>query len=112
MLARHLSLLPRSVGRIQVLRTMTGSPRSVQKRAAPDEPIVDNRMELNDAVVQEYESSSLKDLVKAPVSALQGVGPVITESFGKLGITTVEDLANYKCAASVNRLVCSVDLLT
>lgn len=75
------------------------STRSGQKRTAPEEP-VKKPMELNNAVVEEYESSSLKELVKAPVAALQGVGPVVSESFEKLGVTTVEDLANYKCAHS------------
>ena len=76
---------------------MAGSTRSGQKRTAP-EKAEKKPMELNNAVVEEYESSSLKELSKAPVAALQGVGPVISESFEELGVKTVEDLANYKCA--------------
>lgn len=81
---------------IRECRTMTGATRSGQKRTAPEET-EQKPMELNNAVVQDYESSSLSEIVKAPVAALQGVGPVISESFEKLGVTTVEDLANYKC---------------
>lgn len=80
---------------------MSDSPTAGQKRAAPEES-VSKPMELNNAVVEEYESSSLRDLKKAPVSALQGIGPVISESFETLGVSTVEDLANYKYVCRSN----------
>lgn len=89
---------------------MTGSTRSGQKRTSPEEG-VKKPMELNNAVVEEYESSSLKQLSKAPVAALQGVGPVISESFEELGVKTVEDLANYKCARARSLLLMVTELI-
>ena len=50
------------------------------------------------ALIKSYEGKSLSELSKPKTSieALQGIGPVHLESFNKLGIKSISDLANYK----------------
>jgi len=54
-------------------------------------------MNINNALVKEYESKPLKELVNAPVDALQGVSAndakLLAEAFN---VKTIGDLANLK----------------
>ena len=54
-------------------------------------------MNINNAVIKEYEDKSFKELVGAPVSALQGVSEndakLLQEAFN---VKTIGDLANLK----------------
>jgi predicted flap endonuclease-1-like 5' DNA nuclease len=54
-------------------------------------------LNINGAVVVEYETKTLGEISAAPVTALQGIGPVAEEALAELGIKTVSDLASYKC---------------
>ena len=55
-------------------------------------------MDINQAVMKEYQTKGLAEIVAAPVSALQGVGPKTVEALDALGVKTVTDLARYKYA--------------
>lgn len=56
-------------------------------------------MNINEAVIKEYEGKSLKEIAAAPVHALQGVsendGKLLGEAFN---VKTVADLGNLKFA--------------
>ena len=56
-------------------------------------------MDINTAVQKPHEKKALSELVDAPVSVLQGVGPKSAEVLGELGVHTVKDLAEFKCAS-------------
>ena len=69
----------------------------VAKRAkVSEEP---GSMEINNAVTVEYETKPLSEIAVAPVTALQGIGPVTEEALKELGVETVTDLAENKCVA-------------
>ena len=53
-------------------------------------------MNIDKAVDKAWESSSLGEIVKAPPSALQGIGPEASAHLEKLGVKTVGDLATFK----------------
>ena len=54
-------------------------------------------MNINNAVDKAYEGKSLKELLKAPVDALQGVSAGDAELLQKaFNIKTIEDLGNNK----------------
>ena len=54
-------------------------------------------MNINNAVDKEYETQSLKTIADAPVDALQGVSPRMTELLIEaMHIKTVRDLAENK----------------
>lgn len=54
-------------------------------------------LEINNAVTVDYETKPLSEIATAPVTALQGVGPVTEEALKELGVETVTDLAENKC---------------
>jgi hypothetical protein len=63
-------------------------------------------MNINNAVTKPYESMSLKELVKAPVNALQGVSDGDAELLAKaFNVKTIEDLANLKYAKWAQAIV-------
>lgn len=63
-------------------------------------------MNINNAVTKPYESMSLKELVKAPVNALQGVSDGDAELLAKaFNVKTIEDLANLKFAKWAQAIV-------
>eukprot|EP00566_Odontella_aurita_P028102 CAMPEP_0113577662 /NCGR_PEP_ID=MMETSP0015_2-20120614/29009_1 /TAXON_ID=2838 /ORGANISM="Odontella" /LENGTH=189 /DNA_ID=CAMNT_0000481299 /DNA_START=97 /DNA_END=666 /DNA_ORIENTATION=- /assembly_acc=CAM_ASM_000160 len=53
-------------------------------------------MNVDKAVDKEYESKSLKEIVAAPVSALEGLTDEAVELFGDLKVKTIGDLGNFK----------------
>lgn len=54
-------------------------------------------MEINNALDKAYESKSLKEILKAPVDALQGVSEADASKLkDAFGIDTVEELADNK----------------
>jgi len=53
-------------------------------------------MNVNTIVDKAYETKSLKDIVDAPVAALQGISDATGELLGHLGVHTVGDLADFK----------------
>ena len=54
------------------------------------------RMNINKGVDKAYESQSLQEIVKAPVSALQGLTEVADETFRQLGVKSISDLGRFK----------------
>ena len=55
-------------------------------------------LNLNNLVDKAYEDKSLKDLLGAPPSALEGLTPRHDELLAELGIKTIEDLGKWKYA--------------
>ena len=55
-------------------------------------------LNLNNLVDKAYEDKSLKDLLGAPPSALEGLTPRHDELLAELGIKTIEDLGEWKYA--------------
>jgi len=53
-------------------------------------------MNVDQMVDKAYETKTLKEIVAAPVAALQGVSEGCGTLFGDLGVKTVEDLASFK----------------
>jgi predicted flap endonuclease-1-like 5' DNA nuclease len=53
-------------------------------------------MNINKALDKAYETKSLVELVDAPVAALQGISDAKQETFHKLGVETIGDLAKWK----------------
>lgn len=47
-------------------------------------------------VTAEYETKSLTDILASPISALEGVGEVLSTMLGELNVKTVGDLAVFK----------------
>lgn len=56
-------------------------------------------MNLDLAVMKEYENKSLSEIAQAPVHALQGISEKTSEGLATIFVKTVEDLANSKFAA-------------
>ena len=55
-------------------------------------------LNLNNLVDKAYEDKSMKDLLGAPPSALEGLTPRHDELLAELGIKTIEDLGKWKYA--------------
>ena len=47
-------------------------------------------------LIKSYEASSFKDLVDAPVVALQGIGPQSSDALTALGLKSISDMSKYK----------------
>jgi hypothetical protein len=60
---------------------------------------------VNKAVDKAYEGKSLNEILRAPVSALEGVSEETGRVLGDLGIRTVADLGQWKIATSARALV-------
>lgn len=56
----------------------------------------DTQMNIHKGVDKAYEHVSLREMVKAPVAALQGISEQAGETWGHMGVKTVEDLASFK----------------
>lgn len=90
-----------------VVPVRTINSRSVSMGDAADEQVAkrakvggdEGAMEINNAVTLEYETKSLSEIAAAPITALQGIGPVTQEALKELGVETVTDLAENKCVA-------------
>lgn len=64
-------------------------------------------LNLNNLVDKAYEEKSLKELLSAPPSALEGLTPKHDELLAELGIKSVADLGKWKYAeraAAINAL--------
>lgn len=53
-------------------------------------------LNINHALKKAQEGDSFSSLAKQPVTTLQGIGPVHEEALAKLGLKTIDQLANYK----------------
>jgi hypothetical protein len=62
-------------------------------------------MNLDNALLHEYETMSLKDILGAPVCALQGIGETVAEAFDKMDIKTVRDLGTWKLCRVAEAIV-------
>ena len=63
-------------------------------------------MNINKAVMKEYESKSLKEICKAPVSAIQGVSEGDAQHLKQaFGVDSIEELANLKYVKIAQALV-------
>ena len=62
-------------------------------------------MNVDMAVDQEWEMKSLKEIVKAPISALEGLTDKANVAFKALGVTTIEELADFKYCKRAEAIV-------
>lgn len=53
-------------------------------------------MNVNQGVDKAYETHSFQEMIKLPPDALQGLTPAATETWRHLGVTSIQDLAQYK----------------
>ncbi|KAF6255269.1 hypothetical protein COO60DRAFT_235452 [Scenedesmus sp. NREL 46B-D3] len=60
---------------------------------------------INGALDKQWEAASLAEVLAAPPSALQGLGPKSDEAMGELGIKSVQKLASWKYAAWADALL-------
>lgn len=60
---------------------------------------------INKAVDKEFESKSLRELLDAPVAALEGISEAKGKLLGELGIKTIRDLAEWKHARVAQAIV-------
>lgn len=58
--------------------------------------LVNHKLNCEKALKKSNEGNSFKQLQTGSIDILQGVGPVHLETFEKLGIRSINDLANYK----------------
>jgi hypothetical protein len=66
-------------------------------------------LNLNKLVDKAYEDKTIKELLDAPPSALEGLTPKHDELLAELKIKTVRDLANWKYAAKARALATLAD---
>lgn len=64
-----------------------------------------SKQNVNKAVDKEWEKKSLRDIARAPVSALQGLAPWADDTLAPLRIKTIEQLANWKFVLWAEALV-------
>lgn len=62
-------------------------------------------LNFNKAVDKAHESSSLRELVDAPVSAIEGVGPKTEEMLVSMHIKTISQLAHWKFYRAAKAIV-------
>ncbi len=67
-------------------------------------------MNISNAVDKAYEGKSFKELVHAPVDALQGVSANDMKYLEPLGIKTIADLANFKYVKWAQAIVALADV--
>jgi len=75
------------------------------KAEEPGQRPADSCMNIDRALVQEYEGTSLKKVVQAPVQALQGIGKQESGLLESLGIHTVQDLAESELFRNAEAIV-------
>lgn len=74
----------------------------VEEEGARTSPCILN---IDEAVVEAYEAKSLKEILDAPVTALQGVGESAAEALGIHHVDTVRKLAEFKYCAWASALL-------
>ncbi|CAE7204223.1 ANKEF1 [Symbiodinium natans] len=94
---------PAEVAKGQEVRRAIEAKAGADEPDEPDEPpkkkakkMPNYNLNINSAVDKEYEGSSLTDIVAAPTSALQGVGPKGRDVLKKFKLHTIGDLASWK----------------
>ena len=61
-------------------------------------------MNIRKAVDKSYENKTLRELVEAPVSALEGISERQAQLLGELGVRTIRDLGEWKFAARAHAI--------
>jgi len=54
------------------------------------------RLNINKAVIKEFEGKSLKEILDAPISAIQGLGDAVVAPMEELGLKTVRDVGTWR----------------
>jgi len=72
----------------------TKKARTTKK--ATKKEVEGHQMNINKCVDKAHEGKSLKEIIKLPPSALQGLGNSADEMFAHFKITTIEDMAKWK----------------
>jgi len=62
-------------------------------------------MNLDNALVKEYETKTLRELLKAPLSALEGLTEEADELFREMGVKTIRDLARFRFCKRAEAIV-------
>jgi len=75
---------------------------NIEEAGAREAPCILN---IDGAVTEEYEVKSLKEIVDAPVTALQGVGESAAEALAIHHVDTVRKLAEFKYCAWATALI-------
>jgi hypothetical protein len=75
------------------------------KREADGGRPADCRMNVNKAVDQAYETRTLREIVAAPPSALQGLTPADDDTLRALGVKTIDALGKWKYAVWAEAIV-------
>lgn len=70
----------------------------------PDKREVDSRMNVNNALDKAHEGKHLKDVMKLPPSALQGLAEWVDEPLAKLHVKTIQQLGTWKFAEWANAM--------
>mmetsp|Transcript_19998 Transcript_19998/g.34245 ORF Transcript_19998/g.34245 Transcript_19998/m.34245 type:complete len:174 (+) Transcript_19998:56-577(+) len=69
----------------------------------------DYTLNVNKALDKDQESKSFREVIKADVGALEGIGEKLTEMLNALHVKTVEDLANWKYFKAARAIVILAD---
>eukprot|EP00168_Porphyra_purpurea_P016869 TRINITY_DN560_c0_g1_i6.p5 TRINITY_DN560_c0_g1~~TRINITY_DN560_c0_g1_i6.p5 ORF type:complete len:114 (+),score=58.13 TRINITY_DN560_c0_g1_i6:622-963(+) len=78
----------------------------IEETGAREAPCILN---IDKAVTEEFEAKSFKEIVDAPVTALQGVGESAAEALAIHHVDTVRKLASFKYCAWATALVTLAD---
>lgn len=78
---------------------------ALAKREADGGRPADCRLNVNKAVDQAYERRSLREIVAAPPSALQGLTPADDDTLRALGVKTIDALGKWKYAVWAEAIV-------
>jgi predicted flap endonuclease-1-like 5' DNA nuclease len=57
------------------------------------------------AVIREYETKSLQEIIDAPISELEGMSEKAEELLKELGVSTIVDLASWKYSCWAEAIV-------
>ena len=62
-------------------------------------------MNIRKAVDKSFETKNLRELLEAPVSALEGISERQAQLLSELGVRTIRDLGEWKFAARAHAIV-------
>ena len=65
----------------------------------------DSVLNVDKALVQEYESKSFGEIIEAPIHALEGLANIAESQFQAIGVHSVKDLANLKYCRQAEAIV-------
>ncbi|EEC51532.1 predicted protein [Phaeodactylum tricornutum CCAP 1055/1] len=77
----------------------------LSEREQPGQRSPTSTMNIDKAVVKGYEHKSFRDIVEAPIHALQGLSPEAVNSFSAMGMETVRDLAAFSFCKRAEAIV-------